>query len=347
MRGRLLEHRGVLFANLLPGLRELRAPLAAGYVLFVALWILAIGDVPSERDATGLAATLYDLRDVIDTAGLAAAVTFAAYVVGSVVADATEWTYGRVPRFGSIGHRGERAIDDLVKRTFDEAMAAVPARLDRDPAPSDEQVRMEEELARLAVNAMGGPENAPERLLTVVPEPRGGSETDARKKAKESLLAELGAKVSHFTNPREKWGVVAGMVVRESLSDRVQKELDLVRTRLLGTDSELHGAVDRLRTEAELRLGLAPSLALLVVAFAGRELWWGALVTAALIPVLITQAVRRRRGGGDLVADALALGRVRAPTLERFARLAGIREPGQPDATAPRAGDSPERPIAT
>jgi hypothetical protein len=73
---------GVL-SGLLPGFRELRAPLAAGYLYLLTVWLL-IGDlVPRARPPSGPFADLWDLGGILGRTVVIAAVTFSAYLLGS------------------------------------------------------------------------------------------------------------------------------------------------------------------------------------------------------------------------------------------------------------------------
>jgi glycosyltransferase involved in cell wall biosynthesis len=69
-----------VLANLLPGLRELRAPLAAGYVWLLAGWIALEPHVDS--DDSRVFSSLLELGDVASAIGLGVATSFAAYLVG-------------------------------------------------------------------------------------------------------------------------------------------------------------------------------------------------------------------------------------------------------------------------
>lgn len=72
---------GVL-SSLLPGLRDLRAPLAAGYIFLFDLWLLFNDRIPAAKDATGVTASLYRLEGIVSTFGLAVALSFVAYLIG-------------------------------------------------------------------------------------------------------------------------------------------------------------------------------------------------------------------------------------------------------------------------
>lgn len=68
--------------NLLPGLRDLRTPLATGYIWLISLWLLIHGRIPARQHADGAALAVYQLRDEIGRPASLAAVSFLAFVVG-------------------------------------------------------------------------------------------------------------------------------------------------------------------------------------------------------------------------------------------------------------------------
>lgn len=108
----------------------------------------------------------------------------------------------------------------------------------------------------------------------------------------------------------------AGALVRRVIGD-----LDLVATRLIGNDPDLYSAVDRLRAEAEFRLAIVgPMIGLSLLLAQGWHGLWSVLVAPAVI--LLLDGKRRDRSAMDLLADALFLGRVEAPALEKFERSA-------------------------
>jgi hypothetical protein len=74
----------LMLTSLLPGLRELRAPLASGYLWLVALGLIVEPHVPDRAEATGLMASVYRLTEGLSSVGLGVAATFAAYLIGSL-----------------------------------------------------------------------------------------------------------------------------------------------------------------------------------------------------------------------------------------------------------------------
>jgi hypothetical protein len=76
-----------MLASVMPGLRELRAPLAAGY-LWLALSWLVLGDaLPASDEVNGPFARLYELEPVVSNLGLAVVASVGAYILGSIAID--------------------------------------------------------------------------------------------------------------------------------------------------------------------------------------------------------------------------------------------------------------------
>jgi hypothetical protein len=74
-----------VLANVLPGIREIRAPLAAGYLWLLCGWL--IFDLPSEDALQGPAREVVDLAEPVPDSAIAIAVSFAAYLIGSISED--------------------------------------------------------------------------------------------------------------------------------------------------------------------------------------------------------------------------------------------------------------------
>ena len=81
-----------MLSSLLPGLRDLRGPLAAGYLWLLNLWFWYGDRIPTkdEADATGgFFAEIYALDDVVSQFGLVVALSFAAHLLGAVSSSAS------------------------------------------------------------------------------------------------------------------------------------------------------------------------------------------------------------------------------------------------------------------
>src|SRR5215203_1291268 len=73
-----------MLVSLLPGLRDLRTPLATGYLWVVGLWLILHDRVPkSVEQATGPIRSLYELSDLHGATVTLAALTFVTYLLGS------------------------------------------------------------------------------------------------------------------------------------------------------------------------------------------------------------------------------------------------------------------------
>jgi hypothetical protein len=71
--------------NLLPGVRELRTPLACGYVWLLSLWLLFHDRFSTRSDAAGVYKTLLQASDFLGKGPTIAALSFAAFILGSLV----------------------------------------------------------------------------------------------------------------------------------------------------------------------------------------------------------------------------------------------------------------------
>jgi hypothetical protein len=70
-------------ASLLPGVRHLRAPLAAGYLWLLSAWIFLHDDVKQASDE-GAVAAFGELRNELSVAAVGVAVSFGAFIAGAL-----------------------------------------------------------------------------------------------------------------------------------------------------------------------------------------------------------------------------------------------------------------------
>ena len=74
-----------MLTSILPGLRDVRTPLACGYMWLVAAWLAFADHLPRTRPSAGMAASIWDLGGHLGKAAVLAAITFAAYLIGAVL----------------------------------------------------------------------------------------------------------------------------------------------------------------------------------------------------------------------------------------------------------------------
>jgi tetratricopeptide (TPR) repeat protein len=240
--------RGLVLTSLLPGLREIRAPLISGYMWLTFFFLVFHGDFPSSSHPGEALKPLFELGDRLSAFGVATVASVAAYLVGSAAQELLKIVARLLPPVTPVyaepgTHFSKVGRDDI--RRFVE-------------------IKLEEVRSRLFQVALS-------------PGERGVDEEPGTRK--------------------------------------VERELPLIRTLLLGERPELVGEIDRLQAEADLRITVAVPLAALVLylALAASGGWLVALLPAFL---LFAQGYKRQVDAGNLIAKALRVGKANAPVLE-------------------------------
>ena len=303
-----------MLSNLLPGLRELRAPFAAGALWVLAAWMAWEPQIPSEGVATGVASSVYRLRALVPAVASGAALGFLAYLVGSlsvaVFSDAIKSSFPihitrTRRRFNTLVPAAVEALYRIAADTRQdiEALGVIPNQA------------VEDHVKRRAAHPDDMSLRKPfqrfwQRMTDVV------STMSPRKR-----LRRWREVMRHAPHPPPEADVDL-QLVRLAVS-----ELDVVTTaRLLGKDPDLYSAIDRHRAEVEFRVGVIPPLLALFVAVATRVdgvLVRLALVAAGIVAVagLCWDALKQQRQAHGLLIDAAADGRVQFPSLDRLRRM--------------------------
>lgn len=249
-----------MLASLMPGLREIRTPLAVGYAWMLVSYLAFAYRVPDTAHATGPLADLYRIGQLATPVGVAAAASVVAYLVGVAVLRATSTLTKAVLRW-------RRVTPYWLSRWLPGA------------SPDDQIVEAFESvrLDRLADRIR---DDADFRAAVVRHGVEVGRFTGAQ--IDEARLEEL----------LRKHAAVRREAVDGSLDDgwRQLGELDgllpLMVQRMRGQDEHAAAEYDRLTTESEFRTGMAwPLLALLVVVAVRASPWW--LVCLPAVPLLI------------------------------------------------------------
>jgi hypothetical protein len=284
-----------MLASLLPGFREVRAPLAAGYLWLMTLWILwtpACEDSELTRSACQLNSTFSDVG-----LGAVAVASFTAYLVGALSITfcslpLRRWIQaggaGRLEHLRPVSARAERYLQRLASETVARLSLALALTetslrdvldevLDKEAPPSSRRRPWQRRPAR-----------RPAVLRADSPAPPSEEEVD-----------------------------------RDRLVDAMARELDdIVLTRLLGRDPDLFSAIDRHRAEVDLRLAIIPPLvaALAAVAIGVPPIAAIAVGAGAILFVaaLGWDALASQRQANEELAAAVADDRVPAPALERL-----------------------------
>lgn len=277
-----------MLASLLPGIRHLRAPLAAGYLWLVIAWILLYDRWDSQTERGASLEALLALRDEASTAGFAIAISFVAYVIGSLSQSLTSGLAERgfFALRRSIRTRGTglspQAFEQLVSLVRRELRSADETLKSKGfDHPSDRALWARENEAHFFVN-----------------------EAEAFEPRK-MLIPELEDRKARF------------------VKELVRDDLPLVHLRLAGAEAtrELFAEIDRTRSEAELRLAIWFPIAVLILVFAERE--WGELGLAiSAVPAigigygLAIQGIQRRQAANDSLVDVVRSRVAQLPTFE-------------------------------
>lgn len=299
-----------MLASLLPGLREIRAPLAAGYLWIAFLWLILRTRIPRAAEADGLIGGIYEISSAAGRPAVLAALSFLAYVTGvlsaavsgfllALISQSTTTASIRVSEVRRRAARFIRWLDPARQKPFYQGPSASTERFDSPIALGKRGVRL---LREVVIDRLS------ERLVTDGLPADDGLSDQLERLNGDRLAEEVRQALTEATD-RSRPRAVRRLLV-EQYTDvdayvaALAGDLPLLPARLLGRDQELYGAYDRLRAEAEFRAAVALPMLPLIVALAVQtsRLWLVALVLPGL---LFGEAVVRARAAGDLLAEAL------------------------------------------
>jgi len=329
-----------MLANLLPGLRDLRAPLTAGYIWLLAGYVAFEPLLPSKATATGTWHSLDRLHTTIGPVAAGIAISVLAYLLGAISQEVFSVDGIRQPLLQRYRralfdhHRLRELLVCLVPAGYKERVRR-PLSRSTDPwmyirhgargrsALSAAVVARTEEIRSLLASA-----DLSLHTLAIAAGhvrqkmPLAGASRSLRALA--SLYAiDIGLLGSQEPPPDpdeiEQWDEYELLEGLETMI-RIQAagELDLARTGLLGKEKDLFEAVDRLQAEAELRETLAPATLGLAGALAWRATWWSAAIVVFATGILIIQGRRRSGLATDSLLEALRIGRAKVPVLDQI-----------------------------
>jgi hypothetical protein len=319
-----------VFASLLPGLRDVRAPLAAGYLWLVVVWVVFEPAVPERAAADGVMASLYRAGDVLSVLGLGIALSFAAYLLGSLS------TSILTPLLRGLFPLAWHVESDRFGRTAPRVPLSPQGRAALNQVVRSGREQLTFSLALSGTDVDGFLETQPDATPQVEPSPRRPVWRRAPQRDRRRPAVAVGG-----MQPQDRVARREGILARVVLRD-----LDVVATtRLLGRDQELYSAVDRQRAEVEFRLAVIPPLLVLVISLGARSdpwlLWLLVPLGAILAWGLFDSAVRSEREANEILLDSIADRRVQSPTLERLETgAANLASQTQPELMSTAASDA-------
>lgn len=303
-------------SQLLPGFRSVRAPLLGGYLWLVLAWFLFRGDLPQPHEAA-IYKRASELGDLIGPAGLAVAVSVAAYLIGSLVqlllTSLTDLfaivKRNRIRRSWTDSLGNAICVSDLGKNPL--FRPADIFWLDGDRTTKErlkELVEGETATGRATVNS------SVEAATKAIREHAG----EAGDGGNGGLVIALRPEVEHGVEPkvqtfvvrdgeREAPNQVASRPDLPTFSAALDlfEERKVIKTRLMETTDQAGSEVERLYSEAELRVAVAlPLFAILLVLLIQSQDWpWAPML---LVPVgLLLHAVSLNKHGGREMVEAL------------------------------------------
>jgi hypothetical protein len=103
----------------LPGLREVRAPLGAGYLWLLNLWLITHAD---EARPNNLSHSFIELGELTGAISLSVAIGFGAYLLGSLTEGALLWLVALITEL-RVSNRGLATLESIVAREAEGAYA--------------------------------------------------------------------------------------------------------------------------------------------------------------------------------------------------------------------------------
>jgi hypothetical protein len=310
----------VLLNSVLPGLRDVRSPLAAGYIWLLALYIAFEPLVP-KKSTTGIWATFSHLHRTFSALGVGLAVSFVAYLVGSISLSLFAFLAARLRRY-AIAFGSRRATRKISRPDSDTGVLERVSGLYGETGLTALRATARTRVVAIR-NALrphireeyGLSRRAP--LWAIV---EGGAvRVDDALRPLRAILTEGGwpreRLMSLHERPHRDNEFAA--VLQEVIAASIVPELRLARTSLIGDQQELFSEVDRLQAEAEFRTAIAPPLVAIAFVLAWRAVWWSfAIPIVAAILLTITGRNQSRRANDSLL-DALRIGRAKVPSLDQ------------------------------
>jgi hypothetical protein len=309
--------------NLLPGLRELRAPLAAGYLWLIALWLWLgrMGWVPAKRPpGSGEVARLWDLGGTLGRTVVLAAVTFVAYLVGSFL------------EMDPVGRLAQLLAPVVL---FDRVPSYPLEILDRSSDSSLDWETIEVSFPELGHTGKPPPtESAAEEVARALsPEARMGL-VDLLDQGNRLPDIDSGLRLPEGWSRRargRRYDLRTDLLADQVIY-RIIIEMPQLASRLLVKNKDLYGQYDRQMAEASLRMNVSIPLTLLLVSatwLSSLSIWLRAVLTIAAAGfgyMLLRQGFLRAVSGRDVIAQALAIDEVQSRYIAAEEKAVGSTE---------------------
>lgn len=308
-----------MLANLLPGIRELRAPLATGYIWLLTFWLWIPDHFKDKPPTEGALGDIARLAHYSGRLGVGIALSFVAYLIGAL----SELFNYHMTRLGSFIHWYRFVASDIrLQRRLDLSGARVRRRDEPRIADMEERIKIRWAIWREDRRAsfQVGPAKITIQRRDFFDYEIFGATKDP------SYWGSVAIRDAQYTTQGlYSLAEVAGRVAPERDSKRrglpplyarlsatfayLIRETYKLGNDLLGKEPELFSAYDRLIAEYAFRIGIAAPLIALILTLTVR---WTPLWLLTLLPLLLLlkTGAERRMEAGDLLAEAARQGRI-------------------------------------
>jgi hypothetical protein len=271
-----------MLANLLPGIREIRTPLATGYLWLLTFWLWLPAHLKKNAPTSGILGEFTQLAHYVGRIGIGIAISFVAYLIGIL----SQFLRGPVPRLGTISAYIPKFIRsrNIYGSNFNVSLGSFLMAPFVNYYPNDYRDV--------------SPEYARRRLGNQI----------AFALANGTLSTQGLTSLNEFMTKMVDANEINGLRQRQYLAYLVS-EVPGEGNALVGRESELYSLYDRLISEYEFRIGISIPLTALIITLA---ISWSPLFLIALLPLLVLLGAgsNQRMDAGDLLADAVRLGRI-------------------------------------
>jgi hypothetical protein len=299
-----------MLSSLLPGLRDLRTPLTAGYVWLLGLWLLLSDLTPVRQLAARLTSEVHPVVAFAGQGAVLAGVSLAAYLIGSLATRDGVSAVGLLARaaaaygLDALPRRvGQRLQRDDWERNRARIEAICGAALEDSPQDLEIEIERGTLLTRARLRPRSNPllnNNDWDRLRMMLASVKNPL-----------LVAESGEFFDTLRDLREavRWS---------ALDELAEKGFDpsALGVRLHMANKELWDEYDRLKSEGEFRLSIAPPLAVLAVAVGIHGAVWAGALGLVVAGLLNRGGRTKARATNGVLVQFLQTDGVKDPQLE-------------------------------
>jgi hypothetical protein len=310
-----------LITQLLPGLRDIRGPLIAGYLWLFTSWLLFADLLPKRGDAD-VYAHAFEAGNALGRVGLLAAISVGAYLFGSLIQAVPGWIAYNCQRLARFLR--ESFFSDMTNRRLQpggaiDVLGSPPIFTPTEFRSIDGDRRTRWVLKELVKDRLKEPRDNLEAVL----QNAGSTVQDAAEKRDDggdrnpcqAIIA-----IEASGRPEDGWKTSRiGALVddREHLHEgeyslpSISARRDFfgerrsIQTRLIETAPHAGSQVERLYAESELRFTIALPLATMMIVLAAKsgDLWWLGLLL--VVGGLLTHSVVLRKHAGRELVEVL------------------------------------------